>query len=196
VPALTFPVAPHISQGVGTASALVRSKRVILERSLAIVGIDLREDYIRKAARVIKEVKLRNVVTLLCKSLYDPSLREMFGTGTTRFDVAHFSGSLTLMPNPAEAIQIAAAMLQPDGQIFVTQTFQTRYVPLMRYIKPALLRFTTIDFGQLTYEHELDAILEAAHVQVVERRPIEGSVNNGFQTAYLLVLKPILKKNV
>jgi 2-polyprenyl-3-methyl-5-hydroxy-6-metoxy-1,4-benzoquinol methylase len=144
----------------------VRSKRVILERGLSIVGIDVREDYIRKAGRVVRETKLRTVVTLLCKSIYDPALRETFGKGTTRFDVAHFSGSLTLMSNPAEALQVAATMLQPDGQIFVTQTFQTRYVPLMKYIKPMLLRFTTIDFGQLTYEHELDAILEAADVQV------------------------------
>ena len=49
---------------------------------------------------------------------------------------------------------------------------------------------TTIDFGQLTTEDDLQRIIsEAKAFETVENEPISGSVQNQLQTARLVILK-------
>jgi hypothetical protein len=127
-------------------------------------------------------------VKLNCTSIYNPKLRSLF-TGMSRFDAAYFSGSLTLMPDPAAALKCTANMLTEKGVIYVTQTFQNRPSPFTERIKPLLRRFTSIDFGKVTYYKDVADIVAKAGLEIVEDVPVPGSIDTAAQTARLLVLK-------
>lgn len=109
-----------------------------------------------------------------------------------RFDAAYFSGSLTVMPDPSAALQAVVPLVkQNGGRVFITQTFNKKKSPLMTVVKPLLKYITTIDFGQLTTEEDLDSIIKGAGCfETLENKPIDGSVHNPWQTARLIVLKP------
>ena len=175
--------------GIGTATALVKNKEILLRKNIVVVGIDYERDYIVKAGKVVSEAGLADRVKLNCTSIYEPKLRTLF-TGPARFDAAYFSGSLTLMPDPLAALKCTAGMLTDNGVIYVTQTFQNRPSPIMERIKPLLRRFTSIDFGRVTYYSDVHNIVQKAGLAVIEDGPIPGSIDNASQTARLLVLKP------
>ncbi len=97
------------------------------------------------------------------------------------YDAVYFSGSITLMPDPAGALRAVrcvwctctvskthahtqvAKMLRPNtGTIYITQTFQVKSVPFMNTIKPMLKYLTSIDFGALTFEQDMFNIIKAA----------------------------------
>ena len=63
----------------------------------------------------------------------------------------------------------------------------SRMVDMAR-LKPLLRHLTTIDFGRLTYRSELDGIIKAAGMKVLEDVPVPGSIDTKAQTARLLVL--------
>ena len=52
-----------------------------------------------------------------------------------------------------------------------------------------LRRFTSVDFGRLTYFAEVARIAAAAGMEVVEDAPVPGSIDTASQTARLVVLK-------
>ena len=176
--------------GIGTGTALARNKAMIESKNIVVVGIDYEMAYIKKAGDVIANAGLSDRVKLNCTSIYDPRLRSLFSSGVARFDAAYFSGSLTLMPDPAAALKCAASMLTDRGTIYVTQTFQNRPSPIAERIKPLLRRFTSIDFGKVVYHKEVLEIVEKAGMHLVEDAPVPGSIDNASQTARLLVLKP------
>ena len=161
--------------GIGTATALVRNQELVASRRVVIVGIDPEREYVTKAARVVAAAGLSDVVKVHCLSIYQPGLRSAFA-GKAKFDHAYFSGSLTLMPDPPAALRCAATMLKPGGRVFVTQTFQNRPAPLMARLKPLLRRFTSVDFGRVTYAAEVAQIAERAGLHVIEDAPVPGSI--------------------
>ena len=175
--------------GIGTATALVHSKELIKQNNITVVGIDYEKAYVDKAKEVVADARLAELIKVHCISIYEPKLRSLF-TGAARFDAAYFSGSLTLMPDPAAALKCAATMLSDDGLIYVTQTFQNRSSPLTERVKPLLRKFTSIDFGRVIYKTEVQAIAAKANMKIIRDVPINGSINNANQTATLLVLKP------
>jgi hypothetical protein len=62
--------------------------------------------------------------------------------------------------------------------------------PGLAFIKPLLWALTTIDFGQLTYESELEQLLKRADgLTILQSDVIPGSVNNRFQAARMVVLR-------
>jgi ubiquinone/menaquinone biosynthesis C-methylase UbiE len=186
--------------GIGTATALVRNKEKLLQKKASFVGIDYEAPYVRKAEQnLAAEGLLRKPdggggpVCVFEKSIYDEDLGAFCGkeAGGSTFDAAYFSGSLTVMPDPVGALRAVAPLLKPGGAVYITQTFQKRYVPLLATVKPVLYYVTTIDFGQLTYEEDIQAIVKAAEdlYEEVESKPIPGSVDTPLQTARLIVLK-------
>uniref|UniRef100_A0A7S1MGI9 Methyltransferase domain-containing protein n=1 Tax=Alexandrium catenella TaxID=2925 RepID=A0A7S1MGI9_ALECA len=174
--------------GVGTATALARNAQAVKEKKLVIVGIDYESKYIAKAAAVAKSAGLERQLKVHCKSIYDEELPKLF-SGSAAFDAAYFSGSLTLMPDPPAALQAAASMLKKDGLIYITQTFQNRPSPLMERLKPALKYLTTVDFGRVTYKEDVHNIVESACMEVLEDKPIPGSIDTKSQTARLLIVR-------
>ena len=124
-------------------------------------------------------------------SVYDlPLLKSLAPKGpNSKFDAVYFSGSISLLPDPLEALRTVAKVLKKGGLIYVTQTYQHRNVPGLATFKRNMKFFTTIDFGELTFEKDIMEIYNNSEYEVVEHKPIEGSVDNAFQTAYLTILK-------
>ena len=175
--------------GIGTATALRNNKAIVDAKDLRISGIDYDARYIKAAERrVANDAKLKGRVSVVCASVYDgqvlAALRPQGG-----FDAAYFSGSLTLMPDPVEALQAVAAVVRPGGRVYVTQTYQKRAAPVMRVVKPLLRYVTTVDFGRLTSTEEAERIFRDSELELVEHAAIAGSVDTVFQTAFRTVLR-------
>ena len=136
-------------------------------------------------------------VELHCKSVYDEELPAMLRKGAGAaggFAAVYFSGSFSLLPDPAAALDVALSLLAPGGLIYITQTYQKGDADaaptMLRVLKPLLFYVTTIDFGQLVYEVELEATLRAhGGLHVLHNGVIAGSVDNRFQSARLVVLQ-------
>lgn len=108
-----------------------------------------------------------------------------------RFDAAYFSGSITLMPDPAAALRAVAPLIKKEsGRVYITQTFEKKHSSIKAVVKPLMKYVTTIDFGQLTTEARLHEIIAEAKIfDTVECGPIPGSMDNMWQTARLIVLR-------
>ena len=90
----------------------------------------------------------------------------------------------------AAALKCTAQMLADGGLIYVTQTFQNRPSPIAERVKPLLQRFTSVDFGRVTYFTEVAEIARKAGMTILEDGKVPGSIDNPSQTARLIVLKP------
>ena len=182
-----------LDMGIGTASALARNADAVRSKKLRFVGVDYEQTYIDRAQDVVRRAELKANVALHCSSVYDPvaqrAWRDELNDGQM-FDAVYFSGSLSVMPDPPAALRAVASLLRPGGRVFVTQTFQKRFVPGLAQLKPLLKYLTTVDFGQLVYEHDLAHIIKAANMRVVHNGLIEGSIDTPLQTARMLILEP------
>ena len=76
--------------------------------------------------------------------------------------------SLMLLPEPERALRHCAALLNPGGRLYFTQTIQLRPSRGMEWLKPMLKRLTSIDFGRVTYEDAFKAQLDAAGLRLEE----------------------------
>lgn len=181
---------PHwrvLDVGIGTGTSLITQRQLLIERDLHVVGVDIDEAYVRHCQESLKKNDLHPRCQCHCRSIFDPQLNVFLGSAS--FDAVYFSGSIALMPQPDVALQVAASLLKPQGKIFVTQTFQRKGFPLLGFFKPLLRYLTTIDFGQLTYEHQVDQIIEKSGLKLIEKSVIKNSVDNAFQAAFILVLE-------
>lgn len=175
--------------GIGTGSALCApaNAQLVREKRLAFVGVDYEARYVAKAKAVASSAGLSEHVAVHCRSVYEESLGADLGRD---FDCAYFSGSFSLMPDPPAALKSVARMLKPGGVIVITQTYQRRSLPLLSVVKPLMKYITTIDFGQLVFEHEVVGLVEGAGMTIEENVVIPRSVDNSLQVARLLVVRP------
>lgn len=176
--------------GVGTGTSLIRNKRLIQDKQLVVAGVDYNGQYIAFAQKSVRSEGLQEQLSMHAASIYDPLLGEIVGADEELYDIIYFSGSFSLMPNPLEALKASVALLKPDGKIYITQTYQKKNFPCLSIMKPFMLYLTTIDFGQLTFVSEITAMLETSGMQVLRHEPIAGSIDNYYQTATIIVLKP------
>jgi SAM-dependent methyltransferase len=179
--------------GIGTGTALVANEELVKNKKFSIVGVDYDAAYVEKCASNFHTHNLTNHAVVIHKSVFDKDLLPAANRASKRlnenelFDYVYFSGSFSLMPSPHVALASTFAMLKkPGGQIIITQTFQKQNIPLLKFIKPALKFFTTIDFGQLTFVSQVQSIVDKSGLHLLEMRIIDGSVNNAFQAAYFL----------
>eukprot|EP00041_Stephanoeca_diplocostata_P011029 m.178589 g.178589 ORF g.178589 m.178589 type:complete len:240 (+) comp18385_c0_seq21:59-778(+) len=187
--------------GIGTASSLLKNESIILDKNLTFVGVDYDAPYIAFAERAVLQCGLQDRVKVLCASIFDNDLSTRIKKGSeTVFDAGYFSGSWTLMPSPVRALRIAASMIKPDGRIYVTQTFQKQSIPFLATVKPLLKYITTIDFGPLHFERDLDGYItdlatfeNGVKLVVEENSVIPGSINNQFQSARMIVFKKVFQ---
>ena len=123
----------------------------------------------------------------------------LLGKPRKSFDAVYFSGSISLLPDPAAALILTSRVLKErTGKVYVTQTYQRRTPPLMIYFKPIIKFFTTIDFGRVVTERAiLDWYDEASEELEVEiHQPIKGSVDTALQCAYVSVLRQRVEEDV
>ncbi|KAJ9469369.1 hypothetical protein DIPPA_01750 [Diplonema papillatum] len=172
--------------GIGTASALIANKKILVAKDIKVIGFDYDASYIRAAKAAVSSHGLEDHVQLHCLSIYDDYLLER----KNEFDATYFSGSFSLLPDPLRALEVAAHITRAGGHIYITQTYQKAYIPGFAAMKPLLKYLTTIDFGQLTYEKDIERILSESGMPVLHNAVIPKSVDNTFQCARLIILKP------
>ena len=200
--------------GVGTGSALASQFSLLEKKDITVDAIDYDAAYVDYAK---KKNSHKNVNFYHC-SVYDDlsdlsSSKNLSTTNTNittsnensgtdvnsttvntgvqvaKYDYIYFSGSISLLPDPAKALKHVKQYLAPNGHIFITQTFQHKEnFPLLNaglsYIKPYMYYFVGVDFGKLSYLSDLWDWVGNSGLYEVELKKIEGSVDNKFQSAY------------
>lgn len=98
--------------GVGTAGALLRCKDIIISKKLRIIGIDYNPFYITAAHQSIQDAgpAIAKYVHVHHCDLYDRKQLEKL-LSAVDVDAVYFSGSFSLLPNPSEALKMAASIL-------------------------------------------------------------------------------------
>eukprot|EP00978_Attheya_sp_CCMP212_P002056 scaffold4235_cov56-Attheya_sp.AAC.1 len=181
--------------GIGTASALLSCKDLIISKNLRILGMDIDEAYLDAANQKIKECGLERHVQVKCLSIYDADAIQSWLTESKIpfLSAVYFSGSFSLLPDPLEALQCATTLLHNHkgvdrGLVYITQTYQRRTPPFLAWAKPLLKHITTIDFGRVITTKEVLDIYESSGLDVKEHNVIPNSVDTMFQGAYLSIL--------
>lgn len=174
------PGARLLDIGIGTGGALANNAERVITSQIDVVGIDIDEDYVRKARERLHEAGLAEQVKVELQSVYDYE--------SDGFDAAYFAASFMLLPDPVQALTHMLTQLKPGGRIFFTQTFQERPSPIMEKVKPMLKTVTTIDFGQVTYEDEFLQTLQDAGLEVIENTTMKANRSRSYR---LIVAKPL-----
>ena len=181
--------------GVGTASALLQCRDILIQKKLRIVGIDYNSFYIDTARRAIEDQNMSEYITVQCMDIYDEINVQSLLTNHNKddkkfFDAVYFSGSFSLLPKPLEALKsLSSSLLSSEGRIYITQTYQRHTPFLLHRVKPLLKYLTTIDFGNLVTTDGILELYDKSGLVVEEHSVIEGSVDNYWQAAYLSILK-------
>ena len=90
-----------------------------------------------------------------------------------------------LMPDPLKAIETSKSMLKEDGRIGFLLTLNKHENKLLQKLKPLIKRITTIDFGNVVYEHQFEDLLSRGNLQVEKKVRVQSSFN------FLLKLFPV-----
>jgi ubiquinone/menaquinone biosynthesis C-methylase UbiE len=145
--------------GIGTASPIAANAEIVKSRDLHIHGIDIDQDYVKQALAAVEQAGLSDRVTVALESVYDHQ--------GGPYDAVYFGASFMLMPDPQGALRHVMTRLRPGGRIYFTQTFQQTKSPFLEKLKPMLVKFTTIDFGRVTYEEDFLKVVGEAGMDVL-----------------------------
>lgn len=155
---------PHdarlLDVGIGTGSAVLRNAALLKERNLHVLGVDIDNAYLRRCLKRVAAAGLEDYVTPRLESIYDHR--------GGPYDAVYFSASFMVLTDPVAALRHVADLLSPGGRIYFTQTIHTKRAPVMERLKPMLHRLTTIQFGRVTYEHELADVVRKAGLHLGE----------------------------
>merc|ERR1712000_95778 len=142
--------------GIGTASALIANRDVILNRNLSVMGVDYDKNYVDAAQENIRVAGLQKNVQIVCASIHD----YVPPADAAKYDAIYFSGSFMIIPDKVKALERCKKMLKENtGKFFFTQSFQHRGWMgnlVSSIVKPALKFVLTIDFGEVTYRDEFE----------------------------------------
>lgn len=145
--------------GTGTGEALY----AIIDRfskDTFVVGIDIDPNYIKRATKLFKDT--RNV------RIREQNFYEL-AEAKEKYDAIIFSSSFMLMPDTKKALEIAKGMLNPGGKIFFLMTLYAKKKKFIEKIKPYLKHYTTIDFGNITYEWEFEDLLKDNGLSILHK---------------------------
>eukprot|EP00392_Amoebophrya_sp_AT5.2_P005407 g5416.t1 len=180
--------------GIGTGTALLDNFALLQKRKLSVFGVDYDQNYI--------DLGRKQIADKLKLHLHDPKTLNT-SCGAVRLT--------------CRSIFDVKGIVKDHLSIYITQTFQKKHSPIAAFLKP-LLRYvmqgpgggkskipriplalagpviyvTTIDFGVLTYERDLDEILQRAKtcgLEVVSNEPIPNSINTQWQVAKIICLR-------
>jgi alpha-N-acetylglucosaminidase len=87
--------------------------------------------------------------------------------------------SFMLIRDQRQVVDRVKAWLKPGGRIIFFQTVFKDRSRLMEIIKPRLKYITSIDFGSVTYEKELIALLKEKKLAIVEDRHLKKTWYRG-----------------
>ncbi len=154
--------------GVGTGLPLSAIAHHMAETK--IVGIDIDHNYIAKAKQLFAstpnvEIREQNFYELI--------------SSNEKYDLIVFSSSFMLMPDRKKALEIAKKLLNKNGRVIFLLTLyenKPRYKIIER-VKPYLKYYTTVDFGTLVYETELDQLVAENGLDVVQKQRVHQRFN-------------------
>lgn len=175
--------------GIGTATALITQKKYLDKLNVEVVGVDYDAAYVKAAQKSVEAEEISDKVQIHCCSIYSATPVEDLVSKHGKFDAGYFSGSFSLMPDPLEALLVVSKYVKSGGRVFITQTFQKTGLPGAAFVKPLLKYVTTIDFGQLFFESQLEELLQQSGMTVINNHVIDGSVDNMWQSARIIELE-------
>lgn len=147
-----YKISRILDVGIGTGHPM---KQILhrIPKETRITGIDIDRNYLMYATKTFAK---HSNVEIRYQNFYE--LEECNET----YDVIIFSSSFMIMPNRPKALEIAKNCLKPNGSIFFLLTLENEksyFTLFIEKIKPYLKYFTTIDFGQITYERDFELML-------------------------------------
>lgn len=172
--------AAMLDVGIGTAGALLANADLVRRKELRVTGIDIDADYVKRARQRLQDSPLANRAEVRLESVYDHH--------GGSYDAVYFSGSFMLLPEPEQALRHCTALLSKGGSLYFTQTLQLRPNRWMEILKPMLKQVTSIEFGRVTYEHELKAQIHAAGLDLEE---LSTLARNGSRAFCIAVARPV-----
>lgn len=149
--------------GVGTGSSLLSQLDLLKKKGLNWTGIDINPPYLQSCQEKINQLDAHNFVKVREQSIYDLKEDDLL-------DAIYFSASFMLLPDQKQALLTSLGSLKAEGVICFTQTFETKPAPLMEKIKPLLRKFTTVDFGVVTYEAPFIDLLSECGLHVIHNQ--------------------------
>mmetsp|Transcript_24557 Transcript_24557/g.32072 ORF Transcript_24557/g.32072 Transcript_24557/m.32072 type:complete len:196 (+) Transcript_24557:288-875(+) len=167
--------------GIGTGAALIKNGKILQEKNLSVIGIDIDADYLVKCRNLIEEANLSTRVGCILASATD------YKGGP--YDAIYFSGSFMIIPSDLRSKMLTNMkniMSSSNSRFYFTQTFQEKRSFFMEYLKPLLAYFTTIDFGKVTYEAEFIRVVEEAGLEIEKMEKISQHMG---RSARLVVAK-------
>lgn len=174
------PVGAHmLDVGIGTASALIRNAGILRQRQLHVTGIDIDADYIARGRKNVRSNGLEDRVDLKLESVHSHR--------GGPYDVAYFSASFMLLDQPEKALRDVGRLLKSGGRILFTQTFSERRSRLMEIAKPMLVKFTTMEFGRVTYEDDFLRTLDEGGLALEDFVVMD---RNALQSFRLAIARP------
>jgi len=159
--------------GTGTGYAL-NSIIDLIPQTVQVTGIDIDKNYVMTAEKLFKT---RSNVVIKEQNFY-----ELEGS-KDKYDLIIFSSSFMLMPFREKALEIAKSMLTQNGKIVFLMTLyeKKRRFTMVEKVKPYLKYYTTIDFGNITYETELVALMDECNLSILKKERIFYKMNPLFK---------------
>ena len=135
-----------------------------------ITGIDIDEHYIDKARANLKQEPNIEVMHL---NFYD------IETLKRKFDVLLFGSSFMLMPDQKKALEVSKRVLNKNGKVYFLLTLykSSNNHSFIKRIKPILKKYTSVDFGRLIYEDEMEQIITSNGLRIVKKERVYQGVN-------------------
>jgi ubiquinone/menaquinone biosynthesis C-methylase UbiE len=129
---------------IGTASGTCLKKIISLGNFERVLAIDIDKEYVKSATKLFEknpnvEVKLQDFQTYLEEG------------NTERFDIVFFGFSFMLMPDKAKALEVARRIVKPGGKIYAFLTLYEKKNKFIEWVKPKIVKFTSIKFGPVMY---------------------------------------------
>ncbi|CAD8105497.1 unnamed protein product [Paramecium primaurelia] len=164
--------------GVGTGSPLKHIWNQ-LPQNCEVLGVDIDQAYVLKANNIFRNYNLGGrKLEIRYQNFYEVTEKK-----EGKFDAVVFSSSFMLMPKRIEALELAKSLLNPGGSIYFILTLQpdskknSTFLQFVEYIKPKIKYFTTIDFGQITYEKEFETLLSKTQLKIVNKEKLNKDFN-------------------
>lgn len=150
--------------GVGNCEALIGNKKIILDKDLQILGVDIDEDAINRGRTLVIENGLSKNVSLRCADVYKMEQDR-------KYDTVVFSDSWAVIPDVQNMVTFAHDnFLKNNGKVVVLTTLEDQPSRVRQILKPRIKYFLgkKNDFGRCTTLQEMSTFVSKFTNQQLE----------------------------
>jgi ubiquinone/menaquinone biosynthesis C-methylase UbiE len=170
--------------GIGNGVMVKNYHVAIKEKCLKIIGLDIDTTYVHHCRGLLEDYDLSDHIKVLEQPV--ENFRPHRGRS---FDFILFSMSFMLLEDQEGVLRRVSKWLKPGGEVVFFQTMFKSRNRLIEEIKPRLKHFTTIEFGEVTYEDDFYALLERQNFRVQTDRCIKRTWYKG--SYRLIAARPV-----